>query len=261
MKITKAKLKQIIKEELDSEKQQIMRLLKEPDHVNQGTMMWDILYPDVPLKAELKGMLRNKNTVVDAIEPWRNLFPEDDLPLEDVGWQGADLQGVPLGRAPWSERSRRRPRANLQSADLRGANLMRANLQGANLMRANLQGADLQRAWLYSANLQRADLKGADLQGANLASTDLSGANLQEADLQGADLEGANLQRADLKGANLQEATDLRWANLRGANLRGANLRGAWLRGTKLMESIADDSTIWPEGLESYVKKAGVKFV
>jgi len=64
-------------------------------------------------------------------------------------------------------------RANLRSADLRGADLSGANLRSADLRRADLSGADLR-----GADLRRADLSGADLRGADLSDANLSGADL-----------------------------------------------------------------------------------
>jgi uncharacterized protein YjbI with pentapeptide repeats len=57
-------------------------------------------------------------------------------------------------------------RADLSSANLRGADLSYANLRGADLYCADLSGADLSGADLSSANLGRADLSYANLRGA-----------------------------------------------------------------------------------------------
>jgi uncharacterized protein YjbI with pentapeptide repeats len=137
VKITKAKLKRIIKEELDAEKQQIMRLLKEPDHINQGIELWRILFPDEPLPS-LAG-----------------------LDLQDANLSGLDLSGANLQGTNLRD-------ASLQGANLQGANLRDAGLQGANLQNADLQNADLQGAMLKWAKLQGAKLQGANLQGAML---------------------------------------------------------------------------------------------
>ena len=48
-----------------------------------------------------------------------------------------------------------------------------------------------ERANLHSADLRGADLRGADLSGADLRDADLRGANLRDADLRGADLRDA----------------------------------------------------------------------
>ncbi|EBB7772073.1 pentapeptide repeat-containing protein [Salmonella enterica subsp. enterica serovar Tennessee] len=117
-------------------------------------------------------------------------------------------------------------RADLCSADLRGADLCSADLRGANLRGANLRGANLRGADLCSADLRGADLCSADLRGADLCSADLRGADLCSADLRDADLCSADLRDANLRDANLRGA-DLRGADLCSADLRGANLRGA----------------------------------
>ncbi|EDT2252094.1 pentapeptide repeat-containing protein [Salmonella enterica subsp. enterica] len=108
--------------------------------------------------------------------------------------------------------------ADLRGADLRGADLCSADLRGADLRGADLCSADLRGADLCSADLRDANLRGANLRGADLCSADLRGADLCSADLRGADLRGADLCSADLRGA------DLCSADLRGADLRGANL-------------------------------------
>jgi len=74
-------------------------------------------------------------------------------------------------------------------------------LKGAELARANLESADLRGAILRGADLWRANLKGADLRSANLMGVDLVKSNLE-----GADLEGANIEKADLWKVNLKDA-------------------------------------------------------
>ena len=115
MKLTKTKLKQIIKESLEDEdmKKKLVRLFINPEHRQQAL--------------ELATSLGIEN----------NLFVGADL--RGVDLRGIDLRGANLGFA------------NLHSANLRGANLYDANLRGANLRgadltRANLYGADLTRA-------------------------------------------------------------------------------------------------------------------
>jgi hypothetical protein len=85
--------------------------------------------------------------------------------------------------------------------------------------RADLRSADLRGAYLRSADLRGAYLRSADLSGAYLSGADLSGADLSRANLRGADLYGANLRGAYLSGAYLGRA------NLRGAYLYGADLK------------------------------------
>jgi hypothetical protein len=133
VKLTTSQLKRIIKEELDSEKRQIMRLLKNPDHVNQGIEFWRMLYPDEPLPS------------LASYE-----FPD----AQD--FEGADLAGADLENAYLED-------ANLHDANLRGAVLVNTWLQGADLTGADLRGADLRGAYFFEANLQGANLHGADL--------------------------------------------------------------------------------------------------
>ena len=70
-------------------------------------------------------------------------------------------------------------RANLTSADLRGANLNGAILSSANLNGAILSGAYLENADLVDALLNGAILWNADLNDANLSEADLAGAVFQ----------------------------------------------------------------------------------
>ena len=87
-----------------------------------------------------------------------------------------ELKAIIYKHAKWARGEDRGERANLHSADLRGANLRGADLSGANL---------------HSADLRDADLRDADLRGADLRDADLRGANLRDADLRGADLRDA----------------------------------------------------------------------
>ena len=94
------------------------------------------------------------------------------------------LQEIIKSHGRWLRNEEGGERADLSSADLRGAYLSSANLSSA-----YLRGADLSSADLSSADLSGADLSGADLSSANLRGADLSGADLSSAYLSGADLD------------------------------------------------------------------------
>ena len=115
------------------------------------------------------------------------------------------LQEIIESHGRWLRNAERGERADLSSADLRGAYLSGANLRGANLSGAYLRGANLSDANLRGAYLRGADLRGADLRGANLSGAYLRGAYLRGADLRGANLSGAYLSGADLRGADLDK--------------------------------------------------------
>ncbi len=156
--------------------------------------------------------------------------------------------------------------ADLRNANLTGADLRNADLTGAHLTGAHLRYADLRYADLRNADLRNADLTGAHLTGAHLTGANLTGADLRNADLTGAHLTGAHLRYADLRYADLRNA-DLTGAKLNGAHLTGADLFSVYLRGADLtgvtsstersfddyinslaLNSIFDDTTIWPAG-------------
>ena len=84
------------------------------------------------------------------------------------------------------------------AAVLTRANLRTANLRGAGLRAARLDEADLRDARLGAAFLVEASLRGADLRGAYLLLTKLDGADLSGADLRGTE----GLTRAQLAGAH-----------------------------------------------------------
>jgi uncharacterized protein YjbI with pentapeptide repeats len=113
VKLTKAKLKQIIKESLGDEmKTKLFQLYFNPDHRQQAI--------------ELSNSL---GTPID-----NDFFVGVNLAGFDL--EGADLYGV-----------------NLQGANLKDANLKGANLAEAYLYKVNLSGANLTRADLEVANL------------------------------------------------------------------------------------------------------------
>jgi hypothetical protein len=72
----------------------------------------------------------------------------------------------------------------------------------------------------------------------------LAHVDLREADLEGLDLTRAVLRNSTLAGAHLAGVC-LAEADLRGTDLTGADLTGADLRGT-----VADATTIWPDGFD-----------
>ena len=137
MKLTKPKLKQIIKESLEDEdmKKKLVRLFINPEHRQQAL--------------ELATSLGIEN----------NLFVGADL-------KNADLRGIDLKNANLTG-------ANLSDADLRDAILYGVKLIGADLRGTDLRGAELQGANLQGADLRFADLSVADLRGADLTGADI----------------------------------------------------------------------------------------
>jgi uncharacterized protein YjbI with pentapeptide repeats len=170
----------------------------------------------------------------------RTLSYDTDAPvgLAHTALGGATLTGAHLERALLSG-------SNLEGADLFKAHLDAADLEGANLRGAGLLLADLNDTVLWGANLEGARLYGANLEGAALKGANLKDAGLTGANLKDSGLHGAVLAGADLTGANLEGA------GLEGANLEGANLQGANLRGAVLLNTLYDDATSWPNGLDA----------
>ena len=126
MKITKSRLKQIIKEEIEDElkyKDSLLRIFKGGNHQQAF---------------ELANVVGMQDFLVDA-----------DLVYADLG--GANLKDVNLAGAILFG-------ANLNNANLEGANLKGADLSLADLVGANLKGADLTDATLHVTNLTDADL-------------------------------------------------------------------------------------------------------
>lgn len=78
-------------------------------------------------------------------------------------------------------KSRFRPRANLDGKDLSNLELHEVNLEGASLRGANLNGSDLTLANFASANLEGATFVGAYLNGCSFRSANLNGADFGRA--------------------------------------------------------------------------------
>ena len=153
MKLTKAKLKQIIKESLGDEmKTKLFQLYFNPDHRQQAI--------------ELSNSL---GTPID-----NDFFV--GVNLRDAYLKGADLGGVNLKGA------------YLKGADLGGANLSGADLSGADLFDADLSHADLSHADLSGANLENAYALETDLSNSNLTNAILNSTAMYSAILQGANM-------------------------------------------------------------------------
>lgn len=138
-------------------------------------------------------------------------------------------------------------RRALQEGTLTEANLAGANLPHGTFARGQLNGVDfsngqLQNAYFYDAQLQQASFANADLRDANFRA-----AQLAHGTFEGATLLNANFSRAMLIGAILRNA-DLRKANFWRTDLRGADLQGARLDEASLIDVVADETTILPDG-------------
>jgi len=166
--------------------------------------------------------------------------------LEGSSLGGSDFHGANLREA--NLRSAKMDhvvasKANLVSADARGAvfnggdfqgsDWSFANLQGATLTTANLTGASLYSVNLQQANLLRAELGRADLRDTHLERAVLSLANLEQTDFSAAKMADANLTGVEAKGTIFLEA-DLSNADLRGGTFAGAVLRQVKLGGAKV---------------------------
>jgi len=148
MKITKSRLKQIIKESMQDE-----------------------------YKERLREMFMNGETE-QAIELARSAGMEDFL----VGSTPmADLSGMNLSEINFTDAVLRHSR--FENANLSKANMTGVDLRGAVLMEANMTNANLSEANLSYSNLLDADLTGAVLRGVRLYNANLKGAKLEHADL------------------------------------------------------------------------------
>ena len=171
MKLTKTILRQIIRESLEDEnndiKTKLFQLYFNPDYRQQAI--------------ELANSL---GTPIDY-----NFFVGVNLAEMDLTF--ADLSNINLSSA------------NLKGAKLKGVNLSDANLRGANLKKANLKGANLKNANLRGANLIRANLSSADLSSANMTGANMTDVNLENAYLNLTNLSNVNLTNAILNNAFL----------------------------------------------------------
>ena len=84
------------------------------------------------------------------------------------------------------------------------------------LEKADLSSADLRGAILSRIDLSKVTLKGADLTEVDLSKISLKESDLTEVDLSNVDLTKADLGSANLSGANLEGALSLKNADLRG---------------------------------------------
>ena len=151
MKITKTKLKQIIKEELErEEKQKILSLLggtdpdgydlrRDPEHIFQGLELMKALGAEQEL---------GKN------------YDLANVNFSNMDFSGRDLSNFNFYMAEFYE------------AKMVGTDLSNTILQYATLSHADLTNADLTNADLSHADLSYANLSGAKLDGARFYETD-----------------------------------------------------------------------------------------
>jgi uncharacterized protein YjbI with pentapeptide repeats len=162
--------------------------------------------------------------------------------LAETDFRGANLREANLRSAKMDRVLA--AKANLVSADARGAGFSGgdfqdsdwsfANLEGATLTTANLTGATMYAVNLKQANLLRANLAHTDLRDGHLEDAVLSLAKLDQTDFSAAKMTGVNLTGAQAKGTIFLEA-DLSKADLRGGNFAGAVLRQVKLDGANVM--------------------------
>ena len=142
MKITKSRLKQIIKEELERQQKEIIL---------------DLLGGTDPDGYELR---RDPEQIFQALEIMKSIGAEQELgknfDLSDVSFREMDFSGQDLSNF------------NFYMGDFYEAKMVNTNLSNAILMYAELSQADLTNANLTNADLSHADLSGADLSGAKL---------------------------------------------------------------------------------------------
>jgi hypothetical protein len=133
MKITKSKLRQIIKEEFDDEfeeeftiEKKIEFLMKSgnPDNIKQALEFLKI-FPNLRDKIDLRG------------------FNFREINLSGFDFTGVNLAGIYLTGADLSN-------ANLTNANLAGTYLRTANLSGADLTGTNIQNAYYPEAATYN---------------------------------------------------------------------------------------------------------------
>tara|TARA_R110000851_G_scaffold264465_2_gene417045 strand:+ start:6770 stop:7684 length:915 start_codon:yes stop_codon:yes gene_type:complete len=178
MKLTKPILKQIIRESLEDEnndmKTKLFQLYFNPDYRQQAI--------------ELANSI---GTPIDY-----NFFV-------GVNLAGMDLSGTDLKNI------------NLSSANLKGANLKGAGLRKANLSGADLKGANLSYTDLSSADMTGANMTDANLENAYLDFTNLSNANLTNAILNGALLYTANTNNTNMTNVAYDKYTSFMTPKLR----------------------------------------------
>lgn len=174
---------------------------------------------------------------VEAWNAWRSEFPDAQIDLSYMRFNGAWQSSLPI---------------NLAGVYLYEANFIRASMPKANFREADVRGVDFHGA----------HLDGAQFDGASASHARFSGAWLNEASFQNADLRDANfvasrLVRADLRDANLQHATfvgtDLTCANLFGCSVYGISAWKPHLEGviqTNLVITPPDEPTVTVDNLE-----------
>lgn len=131
---------------------------------------------------------------------------------------------------------------SLKYLDLSGVKLSKATLAASILEGVDFSKASLEHSYFYDAKLM-----GANFSQAKMTFANFRGAKLNTANFDKAELVNVNFARADLSGANLSEAL-LTNANFWRTNLSGANLSGANLVDASIVDVIADETTVLPDG-------------
>jgi uncharacterized protein YjbI with pentapeptide repeats len=131
---------------------------------------------------------------------------------------------------------------NLKHLDLSGVKLNKATLAAAVLEGIDFSHASLEHCYFFDAKLSGANFSRAKMTFANFRGARLSTTNFAEAELS-----NVNFARADLSGANLSNAS-LVGANFWRTNLSGANLDGANLVDASMIDVLADETTLLPDG-------------
>ena len=170
MKLTKPILKQIIKESLEDENNDI--------------------------KTKLFQLYFNPDYRQQAIELANSL----GTPIDYNFFVGVNLAGMDLSHTDLRD-------INLSSANLSNSKMRGINLTNANLRDINLTGADLSHADLSSANMTGANMTDANLEGAYLNFTNLSNANLTNAILNDAFLYTTNTNNANMTNITYNKYT------------------------------------------------------
>ena len=162
MKITKSKLKQIIKESMQDEYKERLRelLVVEPEQaldIARSAGMEDFLAGVSFFSADLANQDLSGLDFTDAVLRHSR--------FEYANLSNANMTRIIFSGFPNSAGGPTMENANLTGAIMTGAKLYRAELSGADMTNANLTDADLRETDLRGANLTGAILKGADLTG------------------------------------------------------------------------------------------------
>lgn len=169
----------------------------------------------------------------------------EQLSFEGVKAAGWNLDGIVLDNS------------KLVDCDFAGASFVGGSLKNVHFQGSLLEKMNGERGDFSGANCAACEVSGALLVGANLSEGNWAGAKFVDstakditaikADFSGSDFQGADWSGANLTGANLSGAHMLR-ASLSHSQLWAANLSGTDLTSTNLSGSVADFSTIWPDG-------------